>query len=379
MQDVRVARGADVGSDQHLVVIKLRLKLKRNANKEQPRVRYDITTLSNPQTREEFQLALRNRFDILAEPLEPEAVVQSPAENSWEQIKNTFNTTCEQVLGRKRRCNKEWISQETLKLIEARRQLKQAYNNSRTRGEKARAQRDYSEAHRAVKRSVRGDKRAFYDTLAREAEEAAARRDMKTVYQITKQLSGKFLSSGKPIKSKDGRVLTTTGQQLTRWAEHFRQLLNRPPPEDDPNIPVAPVDLPINVDRPTREEIRTAIIRLKNGKAAGPDDIPAEALKADIDTAAEVLYTLFGDVWDSESIPKDWKQGILVKVPKKGDLQECNNYRGISLLSVPGKVFCRVLLDRMTSAVNERLRDEQAGFRAGRSCTDHIATLENHH
>ena len=52
------------------------------------------------------------------------------------------------------------------------------------------------------------------------------------------------------------------------------------------------------------------------------------------------------------------------------------NYRGIMLLSVPGKVFNRVLLDRMKMAVDNRFRDEQAGFRKERSCTDQIATLK---
>ena len=45
------------------------------------------------------------------------------------------------------------------------------------------------------------------------------------------------------------------------------------------------------------------------------------------------------------------------------------------LLSIASKVLCRVLLNRMKGAVDTKLRDEQAGFRKGRSCTDHIATL----
>ena len=61
--------------------------------------------------------------------------------------------------------------------------------------------------------------------------------------------------------------------------------------------------------------------------------------------------------------------------PKKGDLSQCSNYRGISLLSVPGKIFNRVILNRLKNAVDTKLRDNQAGFRRNRSCTDQIATL----
>src|SRR5579871_1749783 len=76
-------------------------------------------------------------------------------------------------------------------------------------------------------------------------------------------------------------------------------------------------------------------------------------------------------------MPDEWKEAHLIKIPKKGDLSECGNYRGISLLSIPSKVFSRILLKRIKTETDCKLREEQAGFRQGRSCTDHIATLRN--
>ena len=89
-----------------------------------------------------------------------------------------------------------------------------------------------------------------------------------------------------------------------------------------------------------------------------------------------MLQPLFELMWEKEEVPQDWKEGYIVKLPRKGDLGLCKNYRGIMLLSVPGKVFNRVLLpvDRMKTAVDNRLRNEQAGFRKERSSTDQIAT-----
>ncbi|VDP72614.1 unnamed protein product, partial [Schistosoma mattheei] len=52
----------------------------------------------------------------------------------------------------------------------------------------------------------------------------------------------------------------------------------------------------------------------------------------------------------------------MIKIPKKGDLSNCDNYRGITLLSIPGKVFNSVLLNRMEDSVDVQLRDQQAGF-----------------
>ena len=64
-----------------------------------------------------------------------------------------------------------------------------------------------------------------------------------------------------------------------------------------------------------------------------------------------------------------------MKLPKKGDMQECQNYRGIMLLSVPGKVLKAVILDRLKTGEDAKLSDHQTDFRKGRSCTDQIATL----
>jgi hypothetical protein len=88
-----------------------------------------------------------------------------------------------------------------------------------------------------------------------------------------------------------------------------------------------------------------------------------------------MLLPLFEKIWEQEEIPTDWKDGHIIKLPKKGDLSSCEKDRGITLLSAPGKVFNRILLGRMRDAVDVRLRDHQVGFRQDRSCTDQIATL----
>ena len=82
-------------------------------------------------------------------------------------------------------------------------------------------------------------------------------------------------------------------------------------------------------------------------------------------------------IWQDLEAPADWKKGVIIKLPKKGSLKDCNNWRGITLLSTPGKVFSRVLLNRLQDAVDCTLRDEQAGFRRGRSCTEQVFTLRN--
>ena len=98
-------------------------------------------------------------------------------------------------------------------------------------------------------------------------------------------------------------------------------------------------------------------------------------LKADEQTTATVLTDILCDIWESEEAPLSRKTGLIVKLPKKGDLTNCNNWRGIMLLSVTYKVLSRVVLNRLTTTVHPLLRKEQTGFRKGRSCADQIFTL----
>ena len=114
---------------------------------------------------------------------------------------------------------------------------------------------------------------------------------------------------------------------------------------------------------------------MKTAKASGPDNIPPEALKANPDPTANILHKIYSDIWKNEVMPQDWNIGHLIKLSKKGNLKECKNYRGIALLSVVAKVLNRILLTRLLKAVDEKLREQQEGFRKDQSCTDQIAAL----
>jgi len=114
---------------------------------------------------------------------------------------------------------------------------------------------------------------------------------------------------------------------------------------------------------------------MKKWKAAGADNIPAEVLKVDPYISADILLPLFQDIWQTETFPKEWKEGIIVKVPKKGDLSQCRNWRGVTLLAVISKILNKVMLERIKNSLEMGLRKEQAGFYQDRSCIDQINTL----
>ncbi|XP_078610787.1 uncharacterized protein LOC144881517 [Branchiostoma floridae x Branchiostoma japonicum] len=241
--DVRVMRGADVSSDHHLLVNSARLRLKKYSTNTNPRKRFNVRLLRDKDIQTSFKINLSNRFKPLQELFKEE---DTEIENQWQQVKKGWLDTCEEVLGKKKPQHKEWISYNTLQKLEVRKQKKAALNTRRTRSEKAKAQETYTAADNEVKKSIKKDKRDHFEELANQAEEAAGKGNLRDLYMTTRKLAGKFQQADKPVKDKECNPLTTTEEQLRRWAEHFNELLNRPAPEAPPDIPPADSELPIN-------------------------------------------------------------------------------------------------------------------------------------
>jgi len=94
----------------------------------------------------------------------------------------------------------------------------------------------------------------------------------------------------------------------------------------------------------------------------------------DPEMLAEMLYGLFDKIWEEE---EEWNEGLLIKIPKKGDFGLCSNYRGITLLSVPGKVLNRVILERLKGPVDLtlRLQARQVMYRSDHNTANYSRTI----
>ena len=121
----------------------------------------------------------------------------------------------------------------------------------------------------------------------------------------------------------------------------------------------------------------SALGDMKSGKAPGYDSITADLLRVDTDTTVQVLHELFNKMWQEESIPENWLRGLIIKLPKKGDLMSCENWTGITLMSIVTEVLGRVLIKRIVAGTDAELRGEQAGFRKERNTAEQIFVLRN--
>ena len=88
----------------------------------------------------------------------------------------------------------------------------------------------YTRMDREVKKNFKKDKRAYTEHLAKEAETACGKGDIKSLYNTTRQLSGRPPITNSPVKDSNGKVISKNEEQLKRWKEHFQEVLNRPPP-----------------------------------------------------------------------------------------------------------------------------------------------------
>ena len=337
LQDVCVKRGADAALDHHLLVGKMRMKLRKVFTMKNPRVKYNINFLKDKTTRDQSNITLSNKFQILEKLYN--------IEDQWSQIKDMINNTCEETLSIENHSHKKSGShQKLLKKCRRENRRKVQLIAAELGKKRQHLEQNTTKLTRKLDRNVRKDRRIYIDNLAAQAEEAANMRNMKDLYNTIKKLAGNFRQISQQIKDKNGKVLTTTEEQLARWADPFKELLNRPPPDVTPEINRADEELKINLNLPSKTEIKQAIKKLKTAKAAGPYSIPPEALKANPDLTANILHKICSDIWEKEVMLQDWNIGHLIKLPKKGSLKECKNYRGIALLSMVAKVLNRILL-----------------------------------
>jgi len=116
--------------------------------------------------------------------------------------------------------------------------------------------------------------------------------------------------------------------------------------------------------------------RLMNNKAAGEDNILADIFKACPETMPTWIHRIITKIRETETIPQDWSDAVLLPFFKKVDKRVCSNYRGIRLIDVAAKIFTIVLLRRFQGDHDLRAQPNQSGFRPGRVCTDQIFVLQ---
>ena len=342
------------------MVATLTIHLKRSLRQRSTLRRYNVAALRDQQVSDCFQLEVSNRFATLA----------NDQPTSWEIFRDTLQVSASQVLGFKPPIKKEWISDTTRELVDWK-------HSARLQGD----HNQYKTLCKETKRQVRKDHRNWAENLAIVGEQRLQSGQVKDAFANFRQLRSATQRFSSPLLDSSGTLISDSKGKSELWKSYYSNLLNRhPAPSSSELIDAAANATPvttISCDPPTKAEIQRSISKMKSGHAAGICGISAELLKAGGECVANRLTEVIHQAWECGTAPDDWKKGIILPFYKnKGARSECKNYRGITLLSIPGKVYAHTVRSRAKKHLQMIRRWEQSGFTPRRSTIDRIATLK---
>ena len=298
-------------------------------------------------------------------------------EERWGFIKGAICDSTRRVLGPNKRTINDWFEQNIEVLhpvIEEKRKAFLSYKRSPTSANLDKLK----HARSASQRASRDCANKYWLDLCSQIQRDADVGNIRGMYEGMRKAFGPSVTKRAPIKSKEGRILKTRCEQMDRWVEHYSDVYsNRFIIGEDTLAEITQIPTLYELDAiPTREELDAAIGAASAGKSPGQDGIAVETVKHCREVLLDPLHDLLVVYWETGELPQNFKDSKIVTLYKsKGDRSNCDNYRGISLLSVIGKMFSRVVLRRLRVLANTIYPESQCGFRAERSTIDMIFTL----
>ena len=256
-----------------------------------------------------------------------------------------------------------WWNDKVQEVIKAKKVAKKIWDASRRQEDKDR----YRQANKAAKKAVATTKALAMNELYEELETPEGERKIFRIAKARDKATKDF-SHMKQIKNEHGVVLRDLDMIIGRWKGYFDKLLNEENPRSIFGDGVPNEGLTQGI---SRNEVKVAISRMKNGKATGMDGIPVEVWKCLGEEGIDMLWDLMQGIYEQETIPTEWRDSVIIPIYKeKGDIQDCGNYRGIKLMSHTMKIWERIIDRRLREETT--IGDEQFGFMPGRGTTDAI-------
>lgn len=371
VRNTRSYHSAECDTDHALVRAKVNLtprKLHYSKPKSRPRI--NASRASDPTKAQKLLDTLRSSLDKGREEA-------TDANSKWKQVRCALYQSGLEVLGKKERKNEDWFEdnwQEMEPVVEAKRKARLAYTNN-----PCHATHDALRAARSkCQQTARRCANDYWTRLSKRIQLAADTGNTGSMYAGIKEATGPSATKCVPLKAKTGEPITDQQKQMERWVEHYLELYSTQNIVTDAALnAIQQLSELEELDaEPTVEELSKAIACLSTGKAPGEDGIPPEVIKSGKEAILPDLHELLCLCWREGSVPKDMRDAKIVTLYKnKGDRSDCNSYRGISLLSIVGKVFARVVLSRLQVLAARVYPESQCGFRAGRSTTDMVFSV----
>ncbi|KAI8505331.1 hypothetical protein Bbelb_174400 [Branchiostoma belcheri] len=368
--NTRAYHSTDCDSDHSLIISTIKLrpkKLHHMKKKGQPRINISKTTLpdKNQKFLEQLEGSLKNTDQIQC------------AEQMWESLCNTIHSTAVKIYGKKECNNTDWFEAHISVLepiIEKKRVALLSYKQNPSSQNLQALKAARHEAQQTSRRCANN----YWVQLSERIQVASDIGNIRKMYEGIKQATGKTIKKCAPLKAKTGETIIDKEKQMSRWVEHYLELYSQESAvSQDALDSIDDLSVIAELDaEPTMEELSKAIDSMPSWKAPGEDNIPAEVIKCGKPVLLKPLHDLLCLCWKEGKVPHSMRNSKIITLYKnKGDRSDCNSYRGISLLSIVGKVFAKVVLSRLQVLANRVYPESQCGFRAERSTTDMIFSV----
>ena len=350
--DVTARTDIAFNSDHALVTAKIRLKLtQQNPLKKDAATRYHPPNDNQVET---YNCKIRQIFSF-------QSAEATQAHNTANFV-TSMKQAAETAFCRKNRNQiRNYISQHTWQLIENR---QRARDNNLTEEEKR--------LNREITKNAKHDKQQWklqkFNDLT----------DPKECWKHIKREKSTFTHNYYSMKDIRGNRVPNS-EKANAIAEYLHSKQWGPKENSSPLNPnknkILHQDLEANISAFQESEIQDAINKLKANKAPGPDGAITELFKhLDADNI-KTLTSCLNILWQTKQVPDDFTNAFIASLYKKGDHENPENYRPISLLNTTYKIFAFVLKVRLASALEKHLHQTQFGFRKGRSTVDPLFCL----
>ena len=326
-----------------------KLSLKR-INRPRPTPKLDVSTLeSDSRLCQSFKKEVLHNLPSNP-PTDLEEHYKIVVQSIQEAAKNTI------PIVKKIRPSTHWFNAELRELLEQRRMAQSD-------------QERYDMKNREFRTQCKEAKEKWLEGKCKEVE--CLSHNPKQMHKKIKEITGSTSTPpAKCIKAADGSVLQEAEDISARWEEYIQELFHEDQLEEDclpDHTETGPSIL--------KSEIRWALQKMRAGKAAGPDGVYTEMLKALGEDGIEVLWNVTNAVYETGKFPKEMLKSIFVTLPKIPGTLDCSSHRTISLMSHILKIILKVVLQRIRRQLLPEIPQHQFGFMPDRGTRNAIFVL----
>ena len=356
-----------VGSDHRIVSAHVRLSLRKSKRAQAHPMktinRKEVS--SNQDIAEQFVIEVHNKFQTLLP--DNDTIDSENIETVYSKLIEATEEVALSTLPKKvKKCDKPGNTTKVQEAPVALKAISKKYHKSPTQSHKI----QLIMAKKNLDDAYLDSEVDFINGKIQSLENQHISKQHHQSWKTIKELSGKTPATSIRIKGGSAK------KRMESWTSHFKNLLGKKSklPQSS-SLPIVKISDTLDIETSpfTLDEVATAIKQISSSKAFGPDNIPALIWKNKI--FHNLLLDLCNHTFSNLSPPKIWHKSQIIPMPKKGDLSIATNYRGISLMPIAAKIYNKLILNRLVPFIEPLLRNNQNGFRRGRSTLSQILCL----